>query len=289
MEQGDRDDPDADLLGDFDDALCSFVREAPTNGLFDLIEGMVGYGLYFLERLPRPAAQVGLFAVVEKLLEMSRSDGRGLSWFTGPHLLYPHQRDEDPDGHTDLGVAHGAAGVIVLLAKASASGVHLATAALERAVSSLLSHDTGAPLPYCIGGAPARVGWCYGDLGVGAALCVAADTVGEPRWIDRGAAMAERAYARTKDDDGVVDACLCHGWLGNAYIFARLFELTGREVFAAGARRDFQRGVDDCMAKPADGRWTADVSFATGSLGMALCLLGLAGVDGSWDRLLCLR
>ncbi len=283
-------DGEEDLLGDFDEALHDFVCEAPTDGLFDLIGGMVGYGVYFLERHPKGMATQGLGAVVEKLLAMVRADEHGLSWFTGPRLLYPHQREKDPDGHTDLGIAHGSAGVIYCLAKASSRNAHPgAAAALERAVSSLVSNDAGTPLPYCVGGEPARVAWCYGDLGVGAALCVAGHTVGEPRWVARGAALAERAFARSEADAGVEDACLCHGSFGNAHIFERLFELTNREVFAVAARRDFQRGLDYCLSMPAGDRWTRDVSFASGSLGMALCLLGLAGVDASWDRLLCLR
>ncbi|MCX4247768.1 lanthionine synthetase LanC family protein [Paraliomyxa miuraensis] len=282
-------DVDGDPLADFDDALLEFVREAPTDGFFDLICGMVGYGVYFLERHPRGLAAAGLAAVVDALLAMSRPHDHGLSWFTGPQLLYPHQREKDPNGHTDLGVAHGSAGVVYLLAKASQLNAHpRASTALDQAVSALLSNERDAPLPYCAGGAPARVAWCYGDLGVGAALCVAGHCVGEPRWIARGAALAERAFARAEDDDGVVDACLCHGALGNAHIFGRLFRLTNREVFAVASRRDFERGLDHCMATPADHRWTADTSFTTGSLGMALCLLGLAGVDSSWDRLLCL-
>src|SRR6185503_7127689 len=88
----------ARALAAAEEALLSLLRQAPWKGVDDLLGGLVGLGVYALERLPRPTAAAMVPLVVARLGERAGADGRGLA-------------GDDP------GMAHGTAGVIALLAR----------------------------------------------------------------------------------------------------------------------------------------------------------------------------
>ena len=102
------------------------------------------------------------------------------------------QRTEAPDGYYNLGLAHGVPGVIALLGAACATGVAAGTARplLDGAVAWLLAQRLPdgfvSQFSYWAGpgikAEPSRLAWCYGDLGLAAALLYAARCVGETGW-----------------------------------------------------------------------------------------------------------
>ena len=61
-----------DDLAEIDAALLDHLDQSPWRGAYDLIEGLVGFGVYALERLPRPAAA----ACLEPRGRSARRDGR---------------------------------------------------------------------------------------------------------------------------------------------------------------------------------------------------------------------
>jgi len=129
-------DPNDAIDGALLDRTTSTV---PWPGEYDLLAGLTGLGVYALERLPRPRAMELLAAVVSRLSELAESelaepDARRPFWWTPGARLPAHVRRGFPDGAWNLGAAHGAPGVIALLAKASAAGVTSARPLLDRAV-----------------------------------------------------------------------------------------------------------------------------------------------------------
>jgi len=108
---------------------------------YDLISGLVGYGVYFLERLPHPVGVDGIELVVGHLDALSVNMNPGIAWHT-PHELIPEwQRVQYPDGSYNLGVAHGIPGVIYLLNQVCSAGISKmrAEAMLEEAVDWLIT------------------------------------------------------------------------------------------------------------------------------------------------------
>ena len=95
---------------------------------------------------------------------------------------------------------------------------------------------------------------------------------------------------------------LCHGAAGIAHLFNRLYQDTGDDELADGARRWYtlllaartaDRGVGGFMAwQPAsDGRmgWAAVPGFLSGSAGIAMALLAATTpLAPDWDRILLL-
>ena len=230
-------DPDDDDANEeIDQVLKGFLHQPPWLDDYDLISGLVGYGVYALERLPRPAAVRCLERVIDHLDETAERKPEGITWLTPPYLLPPHQREECPEGYYNLGLAHGVPGVIALLGLACAAGIasDKARPLLDGAVAWLLRQKlTDGEASFSSWLAPGvkpsgcRVAWCYGDAGVAASLLLAARCVDDPAWEREALNIARRAAQRPPERAGVVDAGLCHGAAGLAHIYNRMFQATG--------------------------------------------------------------
>src|SRR5215468_5402026 len=112
------------LLAQIDQTMLQVVSQPAWRGDYDLTHGLVGYGVYFLERLrgaePADQAREGLERVVAHLPATAERTADGTCWFTRPDLMQPHIRTLWPHGRYDCGVAHGSAGVVAMLARAAA-------------------------------------------------------------------------------------------------------------------------------------------------------------------------
>jgi hypothetical protein len=295
---------------EIDQALDEHLRPPRWSADYDLIDGLVGFGVYALERLPRPGAVACLERVIDHLAGTAEHRPEGVTWWTNPDWLMPETRKQSPRGYYNLGLAHGVPGVIALLGCACAAGVAAdrARPLLDGAVRWLLAQESAgaaaADLPFAVGPGiprePARLAWCYGDLGVAVSLLGAARCVGDPDWERAALAIAGRAAARPPADCGVVDAGLCHGAAGVGHLFNRLFQATDETRFAAAARFWFERAL--ALRQPGRGiagylswglgedgtpSWLDDRGLLTGAAGIGLALLAAATpLEPAWDRML---
>jgi lantibiotic biosynthesis protein len=245
-----------DRLDDIDHALAGAVRRYPKSGPYDLIDGLTGLGLYSLARWPRPAAAECLTGVLGQLAGRAQSDAHGVYWRTSASDLVGPRRRLYPAGGVDVGMAHGVAGVIPLLARACALGVGdtASRGLLDGAVGWLLGHLVDSPAgptapSFVAAGAepgPARSAWCYGDPGVAMALLLAARDVNEPGWEAAGTELALRAAMRPPEECGVSDAGVCHGSAGLAHLFGRMHRLTDRPELADAAMAWLHRTLAAC-------------------------------------------
>jgi len=285
---------------------------------YDLLRGLVGLGVYGLER--RPAAGEALLRrVLAHLEDRVVTEGPGFAWATAPERLPPWQRRLHPGGHLDYGLAHGIPGVLALLAALGRSGIEPGRCGrlLAGGMASLLDHlrspEAGSYLPAWIplGGSPRtpreeRIAWCYGDLGASlalrplgvlGALCALDHPGGRPPWADLPLAMARLAAARAPQASGVRDAGLCHGAAGNAHLFNRWYQLTGAQDFRRAAQvwlgrtlaaLDTAGGFAGVTAFKSDPpAYQPCAGLLEGAAGVGLSLLAtLGGPAPSWDRIL---
>ena len=289
--------PDLDI---FDDLVVASL-ERPHRGHHDVVNGVVGLGVYALDRLPRKQACRVLELVVDRLAALAEPRGRGLVWVTPPELLQEPKLTAFPRGMIDLGLAHGVSGAVTLLAEIHAAGIARdeARRLITGAVSWLLdvAWPDGGPCRYPLGIAdgveppPTRPAWCYGDTSVAVALFSAGVRLGEADWRAAGHALAREAAGR---DVAVGDAGLCHGAAGLAHLYSRFFHATGDELFAQAARDWIRRCLAMRKSGAAvagfprldgpDGPWTADPGLLTGAAGVALALAAaVAPRAPRWD------
>jgi hypothetical protein len=272
----------ADDLEEMDAALLDHLGQSPWADDYDLIGGLVGFGVYALERVgvpplggattlppkggtPTPVAC--LERVLDRLAETAEHRAEGVTWWTNPAWLPAETRAKVPHGYYNLGLAHGVPGAIALLAQACAAIPHLALVRggekgktahelLEGAVAWLLAQQGhGGFAAWAEPGkgvdGPARLAWCYGDPGVAAALLGAARAVMEPAWERESLAIARRAAARPPEQAGVRDAGLCHGAAGLGHLFNRMHQATGEAQLGEAARFWFARTLQ--MRQPGRG------------------------------------
>lgn len=248
---------DDEDFAEIDDALIDELEVDARlwRGRHDLIQGLAGLGCYALERLPSPAARRCLVAVVDQLEASAEPREAGLCWTTPPRR-WPGPPPEDQPARDDLGLAHGVAGVLAVLARAHAAGVRPARtrALVEGAVAWLAAQQlpdtaaiSGAGLPHWVGEdvepCEARQAWCYGALGISTTVLTAARCLGRPDWeaLARGWALAEAR--REPASTGIVDPYFCHGCVGAAHLFNRLYQATGDRRLGAAARAWLRRTV----------------------------------------------
>jgi lantibiotic modifying enzyme len=310
---GEPEDPEGqeDVNEEIDGALLSVLVQSPWRDQYDLISGLVGFGVYALERFPRPSAVRCLEAVVDRLDETAERQEGGITWFTPPEWLPPSTRGSTPLGYYNLGLAHGVPGIIALLAEACRLHVHedRARPLLEETMRWFLAQSRpGERGPSCyatfVGQGfeprPSRLAWCYGDPGIAAALLLAARATGRKDWEEEALALAARAAQSPPEVAGVRDAGLCHGAFGLAHLYNRIHQAGGGELFAESARQWYRLGLD--MRRPDQGvagfpawlpgddgqlQWVDDRGFLTGAAGVGLSLLaGVSAVEPDWDRVL---
>ncbi len=301
------DDPGCDL----DVTMLRGVAQRRHGGYFDLIDGLVGYGTYFLERLPRKTAVAGISAVVDELSRLADYSGVGVSWHTGPELLPDWQRQANPQGYHNLGLAHGVPAVIHFLSEAVFAGVsvHRALPLLEGAMQWLMAQESPPGSLSRFGwfagssAGPSRLGWCYGDLGIVSVVDQVGRRSGRAQWQTYSRKILDHCLARGADASMVVDAGLCHGACGVGHMYNRLFHYTGdlrckesaREWLAkALAMRQPGQGIGGFYAVKMGTQDTPPENFPSptlleGAVGVGLALVAaIAPQHPSWDRLLLL-
>jgi hypothetical protein len=293
-------------LKEIDDALISLLSRWPWPEQFDLLYGLVGIGVYALERLPRRSAKTMARLVVERLADCAEEPDGLAAWPTPPG-----ERAFRPDGEFNLGLAHGAPGVIGFLGRAAAAGIAPRTTVplLQKATTWLLARrlpaGRGTAYPgYCertgVPGPPVRTAWCYGDPGVASGLLAAARGAENGGWRAEAIRIASGAARRPLEETRVVDAGLCHGSAGLGQIFNRLWQATGDPVMHDAAVGWFRRTLD--FHRPGHGiggfvavtgpsiselREVADPGVLTGTAGIALALLAATTpIAPEWDRVL---
>ncbi len=293
---------------ELDEFVLELLQQSPWPGFYDLVSGLVGFGVYALAGVERATARECLELLVLRLEELARPSESGILWHTPPEYLPPWQQKAAPRGYYNLGVAHGVPGMIAVLGEICGAGLAEGRARplLDGAVAGLFSQelagDFGYPAWNPLGGEPTRtrLAWCYGDPGVAATLLLAARRSGHQDWEREALRIAKRAADRPPGSAGIRDAGLCHGSAGLGHLFNRMYQASGDEQLAEAARYWFRRtlemrqpktGVGGFLAYIPDSQgrddWQPVEGFLTGASGIALALLAaICPFEPRWDRVL---
>lgn len=199
----------------------------PAKQEFDLIAGLTGLGAYLLHRYSKGELLRDVLAYLVRLTE-PRPDGLPGWWaLDGPTGPGPDWQG----GHGNLGMAHGIAGPLALLALTMRRRVTVdGHADAMRRICRWLDHwrygepshawwpgavtraehDHGAMRR----GGPYRPSWCYGTPGLARAQQLAGLALGDTH----RQRLAEDALAWCVTDEAQLahlsDVSLCHGWAG---------------------------------------------------------------------------
>ncbi len=208
-------------------------RRLPRIREFDLISGLTGFGAYLLHRDRHLDLLRDVLAYLVRLTEPIRINGEEMPgwWSTEPPTDRP--AEDWPGGHGNLGLAHGAAGPLALLATAVRHGVTVpgqqaAIATIGEWFDrcrvgtgrtawwpgriSLHEHRSGAITQH----GPQRPSWCYGTPGQARAQQLAALALGDPQRQHQAEDALAGCIADNRQLALLHDNTLCHGFAGLA-------------------------------------------------------------------------
>ncbi|MFB9691034.1 lanthionine synthetase C family protein [Amycolatopsis plumensis] len=294
---------------------------AGSMGLYDVISGMSGLGRYLL--LKANEDDRVLRDVLGYLVAMTgNGEVAGHSvprWWAagGPRLDIP-PGPEYRHGHANVGVAHGIAGPLALLALAWRSGVRVPgqREAMERAVAWLLhwrcpdgagvcwpdtitleQHLGGErPTPACV---PT---WCYGIPGIARAIQLAGLALQRRDWRAAALGAMHSLLDRPAAEWEPASPSLCHGSAGVLQIALRMSadsdgDSTAADIAELAAGRTVELFDPDLNLGfryriPPPRRYLEGPGMLDGAAGTALALHGYATgrvADSDWDAALLIH
>jgi class I lanthipeptide synthase len=273
---------------------------------FDLIHGLTGLGAYHLHRHPDHHLTHDVLAYLVRITEPQHGttgDPKRPAWWLAGGLDGQPSPDEFPYGHGNLGMAHGIAGVLALLAHAVLRGVTVPGAA--EAIGRLCTWLDQWRQPTADGGAwwpgyltidnlrsgtvqptqQPRPSWCYGLSGVTRARQLAglalADTA---RQHDAETAML--TALRTADHRALEpEIGLCHGIAGMVHVAWRMAVDAATPQLAA----ELPTLAADLVARLSGPITNPELMDGAAGAALALHTVGTGTVPASrWDAFLLL-
>jgi hypothetical protein len=283
------------------------------DGPFYLAEGLLGFGVYLLERPINPMTEQGIARIIQHLDRLAVEEGPGVAWLR-PAASFPPLVRPDADVF-DLGIPRGVTGAIAFLAAASQrpAARGLAQPLLRRAVDWLVQQQSCSVAWGRFGSRrtpaeppppPTRLAWCYGDLGISIAILAAARALSDAALEKFAIDLALFTTERRGPDTEIADASFCHGSAGAAHLYARLYQATADLRFLEASRHWFEAALE--MHHGPDGIHGFSTYYATdentdlhrysdhgllmGSVGIGLMLLSACRpIEPNWDRFMLIR
>ncbi|MEU8238516.1 lanthionine synthetase C family protein [Actinoplanes missouriensis] len=261
---------------------------------YDVFYGLSGLAVVLLHSQPGCDELHGVLRYLVQLTEPFQRDG-----MTFPGWWVDHDPDPilpTPGGHANNGMAHGAAGILAVLAHATRRQILVdgQTEAINRLCGwfDRWRQDSvnGPWWPQWLtreqlrcgrpGDGPVRPSWCYGAAGIGRALQIAAiATSDQPRRRDAEATIA--ACLTDPQLDRFTEPGICHGLAG-------LYQTATRAAVDAANPRIGQR-LSGLAQRLIGTEMPADRAFLTGRTGVALATEAIRTGNPSitrWDACL---
>lgn len=195
---------------------------------YDGLHGNLGLSKYFMSLKDHAA----ISSLVAKLSLSGITDGDMIKWKS-------NTRRKEGVVDYNISLSHGMSSIVAMLSKIHTAGIEKEQCArlIEGAVNYILAQK----LPkdefvsifgnYALESMPqphsSRLAWCYGDLGIAAALWQASQTLGRKDWENEAKSiMLHASKRRDMKENCVMDACFCHGTAGIAHIFNKMWRYT---------------------------------------------------------------
>jgi lantibiotic modifying enzyme len=297
------------------DKIDEFIYEKMTidfaNNNFDYLHGAIGYGFYFMKRCKnaknansRKKFIQYLGYSINEIEKLAKKDTNGLGWLSSQILTSFENRIT-----YNLSLSHGMASIIGYLTRVSTFPE------LSEKCSSLINgsigfiqqfrrEDSTWNYPHYISqdkstydNSVGRLAWCYGDLGLGLTLYNVGNKLMDKGLIKTSLQTLQKCALKTDVRiSDIIDAGLCHGAFGVAYIFQKIANETNEAIYSKASQFWLDQGllmkIDDKVSGGfqhwlPDG-WKNSYGILNGISGIGLSLLSILGINNNWDECLML-
>ena len=227
-------------LAALDEMISRGGEQDLASGNWDPLHGLVGIGIYFIERNKETHERKYLERIVDQLNALAVMKKDDKVWITRGYLHYSGD-------NYNFGMAHGMPGLLSFLARVYALGIRRSV--IEELVPScfsfLFDHYDERGEWYGFPGSielkpeprplPSRNGWCYGDLGMANALIHCGKALAREDWVELGVRIALKTTHIPFEASRCGDASFCHGAIGLVHQYNRLYRSTLNTGFKAAA------------------------------------------------------
>lgn len=284
---------------DIHEFLLKSSTEDFNKGEYDYMHAGLSTLPYFVERSDNLECRDSIIEIVNLLEHIAHLFPEGIAWQEASEFLINDIR------RYNLGMAHGIPGIIVLMCKIWQQNIDRIRVGglIEKSINYILDKERRSygsslfPSTYPSDGIyNSRVAWCYGDLGIAVALFQAGQILGNKMWQNKAVDIALHTCNRKQEQGRVRDTPICHGTSGNAHLFNRMFQYTGKPEFRSAALYwyDETLNMHDQLGhfrhlvtyKEGDKAvFEYQIGLLEGIAGVGLSLIaGVSEVEPKWDK-----
>lgn len=216
------------------DSIDEFIEEKLNETLeseyWDPLHGLVGIGLYFIERNSSKTKKDVLNRILHKLSSIRKQNNGFNLWYT------PSYKNISKES-INFGMAHGVPGVISFLAKLTQIEIKNSTELLMESISvfdfyrnSNLNDISYSSFPSYINTNDniiqynSRLAWCYGDLCVANSYIHAYNATKRDDYLKKAREIIINSLKRI-DKSGCIDASFCHGMTGLIHQYYQYYKI----------------------------------------------------------------
>jgi lantibiotic biosynthesis protein len=291
---------DDDFFEDIDYILATKALEYLSYGQYDFLHGGGGIIFTLLER-PEKNKEL-LIALTQTLLNIRIQYNGSKTW-----RYFTYEKEKRNQIHISLGLSHGIPSLMVLLGKLYRANIlqeecliaiNESYNFLKQLKNSQQDEKNYAFYPTLLIDNESikhtsRLGWCYGDLGIGIGLYTCGKNINNKEMMEEAISIYD--YYCTKINDpkfGLADCSFCHGTAGVAHLFYRMYLNTTNENYKQAA--DYWIKILLEMGIHQDGYagykywtkegWQNKSDLLEGIIGVGLVLATqLGGMTPDWD------
>lgn len=283
---------DGRIFNQCNDYLIDIFKEDMKKGNYDYLHGGLGICLYFINKNKINKSLIKIF--IDEIYNLSRIHKNDRIWDT-----YDIKSKLPKENNLNLGLSHGIPSIIVILSHICRHEIQVSKCRdlLQQAIQTLLKcknrvipnagKECSSQFAYELNNFEAsvqsRLSWCYGDLGVAIALWEAGVALCNPELKNEAISIIKNSTLRTNlKENGVVDACICHGTVGIAHIYNQFYLRTKDISFKHHAsywihqtlikKIDNTNGLYETWVGGNIG-WKVDYGLLEGTAGIGLALI----------------
>lgn len=303
---------DCNVINQLDDFLYKKMMSDIKQGNFDYLHGAIGCGLYFANHLYNDRIYAYLDDLIDEIELLGIREKNGLIKWESTVL--------DSIGNSkkvfNLSMSHGIASIISFLSVLIKRGYNnpkvkkLLKGAVNYTLENMIDpHIYGSYFPSWVCEKDpitgSRLAWCYGDLGIAAAICNAYDVMGESNWGNISKeVLINSTNRKNSQSDTVKDAGICHGTSGISHIYNRMYFKTGIEELNIASKYWVDQTIkmayhDDGLVGykswqtnmiSKSGSWENIYRLLEGITGIGLVLISsISNNEPTWDECLLLN
>ncbi len=301
------------VLDNFDDYLSGFITVEIQQERSDFLHSTLGIGLYFFKRYTSkndtsPFYEDNLNTILTFLEDTVIQTDTGITW-------YSNIEDKGDKYISNFSLAHGIIAIGLFLIK-----LHTTVIFKERseillkqlldyiAANKFQAEDHSSSLypghilynkDHTIDTIKknSRLGWCYGDIGIGLLFIRAYEQLKDPNYEQLATEVFEHALSReSPEETGINDSGFCHGAFGLAYLFRVISRhaTSNKDAYVLQSHYWLQKGFsmdsgkEHCEFLQWNGIskvWEPKIQLLEGYAGIGLILLDfLDSTESSWDE-----